>query len=119
MVPVAIVNGGRRILQCVLYFAFNNFYFYPMFLNFLKIMLRSNNTDVSKTLKDKLYKSAFVYMTRPFSVGSKISIENTNGQAYSGNVQDVGILYVKLRDYKRTVYVPTSFIYDKIIYTDK
>lgn len=73
-------------------------------------MFSSDNKEISKSIRDKLYKSVVVLTTRPFSIGSLISIEG-----YSGKVENINLMYVKLRSYKRSIYIPTSFIYDKII----
>ncbi|OQS53733.1 hypothetical protein EHP00_753 [Ecytonucleospora hepatopenaei] len=86
-----------------------------MFLDFLRFITKTNNADLTKVLKDKMYKSAFVYITKPFAVGSKITIEG-NSSSYSGTVEDVNLFYVKLREYRKETFVPTSFIYDKVIY---
>ncbi|ORD94857.1 hypothetical protein ECANGB1_2059 [Enterospora canceri] len=72
--------------------------------------LGKGNADISKSIREKVYRSLFVYATRPFGLGSRISVEN-----YSGTVAGVNLLYVKLRNRRQTIYVPTSFIYDKII----
>lgn len=81
--------------------------------------MKTSNTDLTKVLKEKVFRSAFVYTTRPFALGNKITIEGQGNQTYSGTVTDINLLYVRLHDYKREIYIPTSFIYDKIIYKHK
>ena len=66
--------------------------------------------DISKPLAQKISRSLFVLCTAPFSRGSKVSIDK-----YDGVVQKYDIWYVKLKNKNRTIFLPTSFIYDKII----
>lgn len=62
----------------------------------------------------KIYKSFIVLCTAPLSIGRKVSVDR-----YEGVVQNMGLWYVKLRSRSRQVYIPTSFIYDKIIEVDE
>lgn len=67
-------------------------------------------SDISKPLTQKVCKSLFVMYTAPFSKGSKVSIDR-----FDGVVQSVNLWYVKLKSKGKSVFMPTSFIYDKII----
>ncbi|KAL6121471.1 hypothetical protein NUSPORA_01609 [Nucleospora cyclopteri] len=69
-----------------------------------------NDNSMGKPIREKLVKSVFVICTAPFSKGNKISVDG-----YSGTVEGMNLFYLKLRNYKRVIYIPTSFVYDKII----
>ncbi len=73
----------------------------------LKIL---TNTEISKPLYTKLYKSLLALYTVPFSKGDRVSIDK-----YSGVVQRIDIWYLKLKSQNRYVFIPTSFIYDQTI----
>ena len=68
------------------------------------------NSEISKPLTQKIYKSFIVLYTASFSIGKKIFVEK-----YQGIVQNLNLWYLKLKTKNSTVYMPTSFIYDKII----
>lgn len=75
----------------------------------------TNNAEVTKPLSQKIFKSIFTLYTAPFGRGDNISIEK-----YSGIVQYMNMWYVKISTttnskYKKSIYIPTSYIYDKTI----
>ena len=85
----------------------------PLTMSFLIpsfFSIAKNDATISKPIKEKLFKSVFVMCTAPFKTGSCISVDG-----YSGTVQSMNLFYVKLKNYRRTIYMPTSNLYDKVI----
>lgn len=76
----------------------------------ISTLFSTSNDDIQKSIKGRLYKSFLVYFTKPFTYGSKICIDR-----YCGRVQSINLMYIELKDYKKTIYIPTSFVYDKVI----
>ncbi|KAI5151391.1 hypothetical protein ENBRE01_2107 [Enteropsectra breve] len=68
------------------------------------------NSDISRPLTQKLYKSMIVLCTSPLKAGTQTSIDK-----YSGIVKSTSLWYCQLRSKNKRIYIPTSFIYDKII----
>lgn len=90
---------------------------YPSMLPGLFNPFKQNNlasSEITKPLVQKIYKSFIVLYTAPLSVGRKISVDR-----YEGVVQNMNLWYVKLRSRSRHIYIPTSFIYDKIVEVDE
>ncbi len=85
-----------------------------MLLKFLNPFKQNNlaNSEITKPLMQKIYKSILVLYTSPIQTGKKIAVDR-----YSGVVKDINLWYVKLQTSKRSIFIPTSFIYDKIIET--
>jgi hypothetical protein len=86
-----------------------------MFFKLLNPFKQNNltNTEITKPLMQKIYKSVLVLYTAPVYCGRKVVIDK-----YSGIVQDMNLWYVKLKSKNRSIFIPTSFIYDKVIETD-
>lgn len=72
-----------------------------------------SNTDVAKSLYQKLYKSLLVLYTVPFNKGDRVFIDK-----YNGIVQKIDLWYIRLKSQNKFVFVPTSFIYDQPIEID-
>lgn len=70
----------------------------------------ANNTEVTKPLTQKIYKSFLVLYTAPFARGSKIAVEK-----YQGVVQGMDLWYLKLKAQNRCIFIPTSYVYDKTV----
>ncbi|KAI5168672.1 hypothetical protein PAEPH01_0318 [Pancytospora epiphaga] len=69
-----------------------------------------SNSEVTRPLSQKIYRSFIMLYTAPFTKGDKITIER-----YTGVVQRMDIWYLKLKSINKCVYIPTSHIYDKSI----
>lgn len=69
-----------------------------------------SNTEVTKPLSQKIYKSFLMLYSAPFSRGDKIAIDK-----YEGIVQRMDLWYLKIKSKNRCVFIPTSFIYDKTV----
>lgn len=87
-----------------------------MLLGLFSPFKRTNvpNSVITRPLMQKIYKSFIVLCTAPLSIGKKVSVDR-----YEGVVQNMSLWYVKLKSRCRHVYIPTSFIYDKIIEVDE
>jgi len=85
-----------------------------MILKLLNPFKQNNltNSEITKPLMQKIYKSALVLYTSPLQVGKKIAVDR-----YAGVVQNINLWYIKLQSNRRSIFIPTSFIYDKIIET--
>lgn len=83
-----------------------------MFLGFFNPFNSPNlmTSEITKPLVQKIYKSFIVLYTSPLYVGRKVTIDK-----YSGCVANANLWYIKLIDKNRSIYIPTSFIYDKIV----
>lgn len=88
----------------------------PMISNFLNPFKPNSpsNTEVAKPLVQKIYKSFIVLYTSPISKGMKVGIDK-----YGGMVQNIDLWYCKLSSKGEFIYIPTSFIYDKVIRVNK
>ena len=86
-----------------------------MLFNFLNPFKQNNltNSEITKPLMQKIYKSVLVLYTAPVYTGRKVVIDK-----YSGIVQDMNLWYVKLKSQNRIIFIPTSYVYDKVIETD-
>lgn len=87
-----------------------------MLLGFFNPLRTSNlaNSEITKPLMQKIYKSFIVLYTAPLSIGRKVSVDR-----YEGVVQNMSLWYVKLKSRSRHIYIPTSFIYDKVVEVDE
>lgn len=85
-----------------------------MLLKFLNPFKQNNvtNSEITKPLMQKIYKSFLVLYTAPIFTGKKVSVDK-----YSGVVQDINLWYVRLKSNNKAIFIPTSFIYDKVIET--
>lgn len=68
------------------------------------------NPEVTRPLTQKIYRSLIMLYTSPFGRGDKILVDR-----YQGVVQGMGMWYLRLKSSNKTVFIPTSFIYDKPI----
>ena len=86
----------------------------PMLLKFFNPFRQNNLTtsEITKPLMQKIYKSILVLYTSPIQIGKKITVDK-----YAGVVRYINLWYVKLQTNKRSIFIPTSFIYDKVIET--
>jgi len=86
-----------------------------MFLNFINPFKRQNlaNTEITKPLMQKIYKSLIVLYTSPISLNQTVAVDR-----YSGKVKSINLWYTTLVSKHKRIYIPTSFIYDKIIEVD-
>lgn len=83
-----------------------------MLLGLLNPFRQNNltNSEITKPLMQKIYKSFIVLYTAPIVKGKKLAIDK-----YGGVVQSIDLWYLKLKSQHKTIYIPTSFIYDKIV----
>lgn len=83
-----------------------------MFFHFLNPFKQNNvsSSEITRPLMQKIYKSFIVLYTAPISKGMKVDIDK-----YGGMVHSIDIWYCKLSSKNEYVYIPTSFIYDKVI----
>ncbi|ORD97880.1 hypothetical protein A0H76_874 [Hepatospora eriocheir] len=76
----------------------------------LKLLTKFFIKEPSNDLQNKLHKSLFVMLTVPFIRGDSIKID-----CFKGSVISMNLFYLKLKNKNNTIYIPTSFIYDKVI----
>lgn len=83
-----------------------------MFLRLLNPFRQSSLTasEVARPLVQKIYKSFIVLYTSPLCPGRRVTIDK-----YAGCVGSVNLWYVKLVSKHRSVYIPTSFVYDRVV----
>lgn len=87
-----------------------------MFLKLFNPFKQHNltSTEITKPLMQKIYKSLIVLYTSPITTNQNITIDR-----YAGTVKSVNLWYVTLVSKQKRIYIPTSFIYDKIIEVSK
>ena len=69
-----------------------------------------STSDVARPLAQKLFRGLLVLYTAPFSRGDNVVIDK-----YQGIVQHMDLWYLRLKSHKKYVFLPTSFVYDRVV----